>query len=293
MRSFRHACCGASLLALVAIVPATARAHHDGPVLPLSLNAPGAVGGLGNPAGQTETKFGLTSRVFRVSDHGLYGPPLAGGDATIIFHGLYGAWALSPHWSLEALLPVVTDLPDGERSSQTGIGDVRLGARRFAAVEAWRALWAVSLETALPTGDATRGFGADAFVSRLSTRLAKDLAEQRLRLFIEGGLAWAWQHERGTLADVAAAAMWQALAPLGLFFEARVLTAVERGREIPLEFVGRTRAPGDTSVVLTPALMLFLGKSISVAAGPQIPLGFRDFDFGFALSATYRLPSGP
>ena len=74
-----------------------------------------------------------------------------------------------------------------------------------------------------------------------------------------------------------------------MFCEVRVLTALERGREKPLEFVGRTRAPGDTSVVLTPGLIVGATDRISIALGPQIPLGFKDFDYGVAASATYRL----
>ncbi len=267
--------------------PQEAEAHHDGPVLPLSLNAPGAVGGLANPAAQTETKFGLASRAFRVSDHELYGQGL-GGNATVLFNGLYGALALSPNWSLEALVPFVTDVPSNGHS-HTGLGDVRMGLRWFEPLQRLGMQLMLGAETALPTGNADQGFGAGAAVSRVSTRLAKDLPAQRMRLFVETGMAWAWAPRRGTLADVAFAGMWQALGPVGLFCEVRVLTAVERGREAPLEFVGRTRTPGDTTVVFTPALMLAASPHISLALGPQIPVGFKDFDFGFALSATYRI----
>lgn len=279
-----------TMLVGLGLLPRVGQAHHDGPVLPLSLNAPGAVGGLANPAGQAESKFGVASRAFRVSDHALYGNPVTGGNATVLFNGLYGALALSSRLSLETLVPIVTDLPEGDGRSETGLGDVRLGGRWFLPVGQTQNVWALAAEVALPTGDATRGFGADAFVSRLSGRLSRDLANGRLRVFAEAGAAWAWEDQRGTIADLAAAGMWQAVGPLGLYLEARVLTALERGRQNPLEFVARTREPWDTSVVITPAVTASLGEHVALAIGPQIPLGFQDFDLGFSFSATYRLP---
>ena len=278
-----------TVLAVVSLCGGAAQAHHDGPVLPLSLNAPGAVGSLANPAGQTETKFGLSSRAFRVSDHALYGPTVGGGDATVLFNGVYGAWAVSPHLSLETLLPLVTDVPSGEAEGSTGIGDVRFGARWFTPWQRLEALWALGAEVSLPTGNAELGFGADAFVTRASARLARDFAAARLRMFVEAGVAAAWSEQRGSLADVAVAGMWQAMSQVGLFCELRALTALESGRRNALEFVGRTRAPGDTSVVITPAVIVNATSRLALALGPQIPFGFRDFDFGFALSATYRL----
>jgi hypothetical protein len=185
---------------------------------------------------------------------------------------------------------LITDLPQGENTSHTGIGDAQLGLRWFVPNENTEAqyLWSMAIETSAPTGNASYGFGADAFVSRISTRISRDLFDDRVRVFAEAGAAWAWAEKRGSMADFALASVWQTTRVLGLFIEARVLTAVQSGRLEPVNFGGRSRATGDTSFVLTPALSLAASDKISVAAGPQIPLGFKDFEYGFAISITYR-----
>lgn len=270
------------LLALLWQAP-RAHAHHDGPTLPVALNVPGNVAGLSIHTSQT--RFGLSSRFFRVTDHPLYGAA-TGGDATVLVNALYGMVSLGPRYAAEVLLPVITDFPAGAGASHTGLADVRLGLRAFLPVQALG--WSAAVETSVPSGSAEHGFGADAFVSRLSTRLAYDLLDERLRVFAEAGVAWVWGESRGTMADVAGAAAWQTTRVAGFYFEARVLTAVEKGRQNLTEIGGRSRAVGDTSVVLTPALTLAITQKLTFAAGPQFPLGFEDFAFGAIASLTYH-----
>lgn len=282
----------ALLSALVAISvgwpSASAQAHHDGgSQLPVSLNVPGTVGGISNPGGLTKTTFGLSSRVFRVSGHPLYSS-FMGGDATVLMNALHGTVGITPKLALQAMIPLVTDLPEGASSSHTGLGDMQLGLRWFALNDVTDYVWSVAAETSAPTGNEEYGFGAGTFVSRASTRLSYDFVDKRVRVFVEAGTAWAWAQKRGTMADVALASVWQTTRLVGLFVEARVLTAIESGRLEPVNFGGRTRAAGNTTVILTPAFSLAVGEHASAAAGPQIPLGFKDFDLGFAVSLTYR-----
>ena len=258
-------------------------AHHDsGPQLPLSINLPGNVGGLSNPGTLTQSNVGFGTRAFRVSDHSLYNGVI-GGDATVLLNALQGTVGIGRKVAATAMLPMVSDLPEGGVQGHTGLGDVRLGLRWLATNNDAQA-WSIAGEASLPTGNTKRGFGAGAVVSRVSARLSHDVSQQ-LRLFAEAGVALAWNEVRGTMADAALASVWQATAVVGLFFEARVLTAVEQGK---IELVGRARKAGDTSVVLTPALTVAAGEHVSAALGPQIPLGFKDFDIGFAASVTYR-----
>lgn len=269
---------------------AAARAHHDGGAqLPVSLNVPGSIGGISNPGGLTQTRFGISSRAFRVSGHPLYSA-FMGGDATVLMNALNGSVGVTHQLAVEAILPLITDLPQGDNSSHTGLGDAQLGLRWFAPNTNAESpyLWSMAIETSVPTGNAAYGFGADAFVSRISTRLSRDFFNNRMRLFADAGTAWAWAERRGSLADVALASVWQATNLLGVFIEARVLTAIESGRLEPINVGGRSRSAGDTSVVLTPALSLAISDHFSAAAGPQIPFGLKDFDFGFAVSLTYR-----
>jgi len=269
---------------------AAARAHdHGGSQLPVSLNVPGSVGGITNPGGLTQTRFGLSSRVFRVSGHPLYSA-FMGGDATVLMNALNSSIGVTRQLSFEGVLPLITALPQGDSASHTGLGDAQLGIRWFVSntnIEA-EYIWSMAAETSVPTGNASYGFGADAFVSRISTRLSYDFFNNRVRVFGEAGTAWAWAEKRGSLADVALASVWQTTRMVGVFVEARVLTSIESGRLEPLNFGGRARTAGDTSVVLTPALSLAASEHISAAAGPQIPVGFKDFDIGFAVSLTYR-----
>ncbi|MDX2024408.1 MAG: hypothetical protein SF187_29470 [Deltaproteobacteria bacterium] len=261
-----------------------AHAHHDGgAALPVALNVPGNVAGLSIHTPQT--RFGLSSRLFRVTGHPLYGP-LTGGDATVLVNALYGMVGLGPRFAAEALLPIISDFPAGAGHGHTGLADVRLGLRAFVPMQTLG--WSAAVETSVPTGSAEHGFGADAFVSRLSTRLAYDVVQERLRVFTEAGIAWAWDESRGTMADVALAAAWQTTRVAGLYVEARVLAAVEQGRDNLTEVGGRSRAAGDTSVVLTPAVTLALTPNLTLAAGPQFPLGFEDFAYGAIASLTYR-----
>jgi hypothetical protein len=184
------------------------------------------------------------------------------------------------------MLPIISDFPDDAGQSHTGLADVRLGLRAFVPLQTLG--WSAAVETSVPSGSAQRGFGADAFVSRLSTRLAYDLLNERLRVFGEAAVAWVWDESRGTMADVAGAAAWQTTRVAGLYLEARLLTAIERGRENLAEIGGRSRSAGDTSVVLTAALTLAVTEQVTIAAGPQFPLGFEDFAFGAIASVTYR-----
>lgn len=276
--------------ALLGLLAGPAEAHHDAAdALPLSLNTPGAVGGLTSPAERTETRFGFLSRAFRVNDNPLYGAAL-GGDALVLWNGLFGNLSVTPQLSLEALVPLVTDLPD-DQESRTGLGDVRLGVRWFHRVSSLDATMALGAEGSLPTGDAARGFGADAVVTRTSGRLIHDLPRPRMRIYGEAGVAWTWAERRGTLADAALAALWQPFERLGFLCEARVLTALEQGRAQALAFVGQTRQAGDTTLVITPALTLALGRQVGMSVGPQIPLGFKDFDFG--VTAAVGFSPGP
>lgn len=289
---FLSRCCRTLTLTLIGaavVCPSPqAFAHHDGGTqLPVSLNVPGTAGGLSPSAPMPETRLSLSSRAFRVSDHPLYSASI-GGDATVLLNALSASMGVAQQAAIEAVVPMITDLPEGTDGGNTGLGDVQLGFRWFALAQPEELALSLAAETSLPTGSASRGFGADAFVSRASTRLSHGLARNNLRVLAEAGVAWAWADRRGTMADVALASLWQATRVVGVFFEARVLTALEAGRQQPVNFGGRARQAGDTSVVLTPAITCLLSDHLTAAMGPQLPLGFADFDVGLALSVTYR-----